>query len=138
MRPLLLFAVTAIFLIAAEKPKKDSDAIRGKWKVVAAERNGKPQENQVGVTMEFGDTIKIVLKNGLKQEGKWQIDPSAKPKQLDLTLAVAEEGKKTGLGIYELTDDELIICFANPETARPKEFKSGEQVTLLKLEREKP
>lgn len=87
-------------------------------------------------------TMKRVVNNRLgTYEGRFELDPKAKPARFDLT------GKNPGgkavefLGIYELKGDAFHLCYveAGGEAKRPDEFKTekGNGRVLLKFKREK-
>jgi uncharacterized protein (TIGR03067 family) len=63
--------------------------------------------------------------------------PDEKPKAIDLVDFEGKEG--AARGIYELTDDTLKICSANPpkNKDRPKEFssKKGSNQVLMEFKR---
>jgi hypothetical protein len=52
---------------------------------------------------------------------------------------ILAEGKKTALGIYELSGDTYKLCYAPPGKDRPKEFsaKEGTGYTLSVWQRKK-
>jgi uncharacterized protein (TIGR03067 family) len=57
-------------------------------------------------------------------KGTSKIDPSKKPKTIDLTAAEGDSAGKTALGIYELEKDSRKVCIAKPGDERPTEFAS--------------
>jgi uncharacterized protein (TIGR03067 family) len=99
--------------------KKDLDKLQGKW---LAELDDKK------VDMDFAkDKFTITFSDGNKEvifKGAVKIDPSRKPKHIDLTI---EDGIKfigdTALGIYELDGDTLKWHANQPgKVERPSEF----------------
>ena len=60
--------------------------------------------------------------------GKVKLDPSTKPKSIDII-----EEKKPDPGIYELDDDLLKIC-SMKSGDRPKEFKSTKENKAIIIE----
>ena len=52
------------------------------------------------------------------------IDPSRNPKWIDLVIRDGPWKGKTSHGIYELEEDNLKLCLAKPDTARPEGFTS--------------
>lgn len=60
----------------------------------------------------------------------FKIDPSKKPKQIDITLHL-KRGDATFLGIYEIKGDALTVCYAGSNTGkRPAEFSSKDQFNI--------
>lgn len=72
-------------------------------------------------------------------QATYRLDPSKKPRAIDLTSTSGETKGRTYLGIYELDGDALKICFSEYEQDRPREFaaqgKPGIR-TLLVLKRQ--
>jgi uncharacterized protein (TIGR03067 family) len=141
---MLTLATVGFFLVAADDPKAEQAKLQGTWLVVAAERNGKksPAEElkQVKPTLTIkGDKLSTSFQNNGKEvtddTGSFKIDPSTKPKSIDLT-GFPVPGK-TFKGIYELDGDMLKICIG--ETDRPKEFasKAESKTGLLMLKKVK-
>ena len=72
-------------------------------------------------------------------EGTHTLDPTKKPKHID---AVRTKGPNKGdkmLGVYQLTEDSFIVCFAAPGKERPTELKpkGGPGLRVLAFKREK-
>lgn len=128
----------------ADKPKEDKDALQGTWKVVRVEEGGQSKEDE-DIRMTFsGDEFSIKRGGQIAFKGKFKIDPSKKPKTIDLEITedIKDEFKgKTGLGIYALEGDTLKLCASHPgETERPEEFSAptGAERLFLTCKREKP
>jgi len=123
-----------------DKPKKDEDAIQGVWLLEKFE-GGPALPVPPGVQMirfTFKDGKLDVSQPGQPQgqQGTYKLDPTAKPKSIDLT----EGGNgRTTLGIYELDGETLKICLVDGQAAvRPAEFKpDGKQVTVVTFRRMK-
>jgi uncharacterized protein (TIGR03067 family) len=124
-------ALAAGLLVAADAKddavKKDMDALQGKWQLVSLERDGKSVDvPKDAVRVIKGDTYTINPRPDVTIEGKFKIDPTAKPKQIDTTPTTGDNKGKTALGIYEIDGDALKICWAPAGKDRPTEFKSAE------------
>jgi len=67
------------------------------------------------------------------------IDPSRNPKWIDLIIQDDLAKGKTSFGIYELEEDKLKLCLAEPDTARPEGFTAyyGDSHILTVYERQK-
>ncbi len=115
----------------ADAANKDAAAIeleklQGNWLRVAFEGNGeklseeKVKDTRLTIT---GDTYRSVDGTGLIIEGKIKLDPTKKPKAADVTITVGGKGAPLGLylGIYELEDDLLKLCYTRRKE-RPQEF----------------
>lgn len=108
--------------------KKDRQLYAGTWQAVSAEANGNKVSEE--------DAKKIVVIN--KEDGTWtlevegkvvakgtsKIDPTKKPKTIDLTETEGEDKGKTFLGIYEVKKDSRKVCLAESGKERPTEFSS--------------
>jgi uncharacterized protein (TIGR03067 family) len=138
----VLMLVVAGLLVAADAKedaaKKDQGRLQGTWKVVAATKGGKeaPAERIKAMRLVIeGD--KITVKDGTRDEAAtYTLAPDQKPAAID--VKPGRPGQKTILGIYQLADDNLKMCWVR-EGDRPKEFasKEGSDAILLVLKREK-
>ena len=131
------FAVCCASEISAKASQKtDKDGFQGDWEVISAEKAGEKiaEEMLNQIKIKFtGDKLVLDL-FGTKQEGTFKLDPTKKPKTIDLTL-----DDKTSSGIYELTGDTLKIALAEPGKARPKDFNgtAGTENSQVSLKRGK-
>ena len=68
-------------------------------------------------------------------KGTFSIDPSKKPKTIDVKFREGPEKGNTSLGIYELDGDDLKLCLSVTTKERPTEFsakpKSGHGFEVL-------
>src|SRR5262245_59127791 len=122
-RPFILVAGCSLLLAAAEaeekKPVGDQEKIQGTWALVSGERYGKPLPEEVvkHVKLIFSGN-KLTTKTGDRlAEGTFKLDPSKKPKEIDLDV----EGN-VGKGIYQLDGDTLKLVHGEVGDARPREF----------------
>jgi RNA polymerase sigma factor (sigma-70 family) len=116
-----------------EKPKSDKDALQGTWVPVAVEEGGKKvPEDEIKaknfVEMVFsGDKVTLPIKGESKEAG-FKLDPTKKPKQIDLIVSKTE----TAEGIYELDGDKLTLCVTKPGHGdRPTKFDTAETERVL-------
>jgi uncharacterized protein (TIGR03067 family) len=144
MRWIPFFTLTLVLSImqtAKSDGPKDSDAIQGTWLASAAELGGKPFAEEVcksiKLTLKDGKYTVTVGKN--PDQGTVSLDPSTKPKALDVTGTEGPNKGKTFLAIYELDGDTLRICYDLSGKSRPTEFKTteGTQLFLVTYKREK-
>jgi len=93
-------------------------------------------------------TLKVTIKGGTitiddgkkKEKVTYKLDPSKKPKAIDITNLDGKDGKDTTLGIYELDDDNLKLCWSEKDPEhRPTKFASdeGSGQTMVVFKREK-
>ena len=135
---LAMLGILAGYAVGQDK-KKFAD-LEGTWTIVKMEAAGKS-------LLEKEEKWKIIIKDGkvtsdakdAPKEGKdlaKYLDPSKKPKEVELILA---QGEKTALGIYERSGDTYKLCYAAPGQDRPKEFsaKEGTRYTLSVWQRKK-
>ncbi len=130
---------------ANEDVKKEKEKLQGAWKAVTVEEGGQTKEDTEDHRLIFaGDEFTIKRGDQAIIKGKFKIDPSKKPKEIEMEIAEApkEEHKgKTALGIYSLGGDTLKWCVSEPGTTdRPKEFSNpaGSKQLMVTLKREKP
>jgi uncharacterized protein (TIGR03067 family) len=143
----LALGVTGL-LIAAESPKgdaqKDLDRMQGSWVATSGEAKGNALPDEQVKQTKFvlkGDKYSYTIGDAYQEEGTLKIDPTKKPKTIDVTIVEGDDKGEVQLGIYEMDKDTLKLCFAPPgkDKARPKDFSTnaGNQQLLLVLTREK-
>src|SRR5262249_50701626 len=96
--------------------------IQGKWKITAITIDGKtttPEGSEDNLLQFEGDKMISIKKGTPKEAGRFTLDPTAKPKQLDITFFVertitekdqepkTEQIHQLGKCIYELNGDTL-------------------------------
>jgi uncharacterized protein (TIGR03067 family) len=148
-----ILAVLAVaLLVAADTPKddavkKEAGMLQGTWRVTSAQRDGTdaPEDEikKITVTIKGDKLTAHRTENAEKPEEKvyemsFTIDPSQKPKWIDVTYMDGERKGESSQGIYELSDDTLKICMSRGNT-RPNDFetKPDSQRHLLVLKRRK-
>jgi uncharacterized protein (TIGR03067 family) len=146
-RPAMI--LTATLTLAALAPAADEgkhNKVQGTWAAVQAAFDGKKAQDEVVRALEVvitGDTITITSPSAVEyfpsETGTYKLDPSSKPKTIDLTLTAGPNKGKTLAGIYQLEGDNLKLCIHGAGKERPKEFdsKKGTDGMLLELKREK-
>jgi uncharacterized protein (TIGR03067 family) len=89
---------------------RDRERLQGSWNFVSGIR-----EAQMLIA---GDHFTVKFKNGDIYLGIYTLDPTTKPKMMDMTIHEGPEKHrgKTSLVIYELDGDHLIWCPAEPGT----------------------
>jgi RNA polymerase sigma factor (sigma-70 family) len=124
----------------AQDGKTDKDKLEGNWEFVSGQFGGKEVEGGEAEEMKKHKFVFKGDKLTVKVECAYTIDTAKKPKEIDLKVEEGPELERgTWKGIYELKGDELTLCMALPNDARPTEFetKEGEKTMLLKLKRTK-
>ena len=128
----LLIAMTSLSAAGDDKDKaikEDRKKYEGTWQVVSLEVDGKKTAEE--------DAKKITVVN--ERDGKWaievegkvvargtsEIDPTKKPKTVDLTVTEGDNKGQAALGIYEFKDDTRKVCLAPAGKERPTEFTSA-------------
>jgi uncharacterized protein (TIGR03067 family) len=128
--------------VADDKAGKDElEKFTGTWKGVSVVRDGKdvPKPEAEAVRLVVAGEKYTLTEGSEAIEGTHKLDPTKKPKEID---AVRTKGPNKGVtlrGVYELTDDTFVVCFAAPGKDRPKELKAegGPGLRVLAFKREK-
>ena len=128
-----LACMTIGLLLGADSPndeaKKAQEKLQGTWKAVTVERRGESKEDEEEHHLIFeGNKFRIKRGDQAMIQGTFNLNPSKKPKEIDMKITEDETGKhngKTALGIYALDGDTLKWCVAEPGTTeRPKDFSA--------------
>ena len=142
---LCIFAV-ALSLGAGEAPdglKKELGKLAGTWSVHELTYDGEDHSKLKFKVVFKGNEGAVQGDDSVKDQYskiKFKIDPSAKPKTMDITIAAGSQTDATMEAIYEVKDDELRICAKVVGKDRPKEFAApeGSNTVLLVLKRDAP
>lgn len=139
----LLTLVLCVAFVAAQDDKKDDakkemDKLQGTWKTDSIASMG-----MTVTSAQFGESTLVVKDDkyvftlsGEKEEGTLKIDPSKKPKTMDVVITGGQEKGKTQLGVYELEGDTLKVTVNMPgETDRPKEMGKGHSTFTFKKQK---
>lgn len=134
-----------VFLLAAadatDEVKKEVARFEGTWKFVSVEMEKMklPEEALKHPRLKIEGDKFTVSEENISQSGTFKVDPSKKPKTIDVTFTDGPEKGKTSLGIYELEGDTYKICVDPEGKSRPTEFaiKPGSGHILEVLKREK-
>jgi uncharacterized protein (TIGR03067 family) len=123
-----------------EAIKKDRQRYEGTWQVISLEVDGNKaaEENarKIVVINEADGKWTIQAEGKVIARGTSEIDPTQKPKAVDLTVTEGQNAGKKALGIYEFEGDTRKVCLAEPGKGRPTEFSStaggGHVLAVLK------
>jgi uncharacterized protein (TIGR03067 family) len=126
---------------ADDKAKEELERFTGTWQGVSVVRDGKdvPKPEAEAVRLVVAGEKYTLTEGGEMIEGTHTLDPTKKPKQID---AVRTKGPGKGekmAGIYQLSEDAFVVCFATPGKDRPAEIKpeGGPGLRVLAFKREK-
>ena len=127
----LLFVIPSLTAAGDDKDKaikEDRKKYEGTWQVVSLEVNGNKSAEEdakkITVVNEADGKWAIEVEGKVVARGTSEIDPTKKPKTVDLTMTEGEDKGKTSLGIYEFGEDSRKVCLAPAGKARPAEFSS--------------
>jgi uncharacterized protein (TIGR03067 family) len=110
--------------------KKDYDALTGRWQLVKSIIDGTPvPETEVSQTVLITDHDEFRFpadaRVGTAPLGKFTIDPTTRPKQVDSTALSGPDKGKVTKGIYEIIDaNNKRACWGRPGGPRPTDFTS--------------
>jgi uncharacterized protein (TIGR03067 family) len=126
-----------------EAVAKELRAFKGTWGLTSREVDGKKdgEEEIKDVIATFDGSGTCTVRRGDKVigAGNAKLDPTTKPRTVDVAFTEGEHKGKICLGIYEIEGDTLRVCVARPGDDRPAEFsaKGGSGRILVVYQREK-
>jgi uncharacterized protein (TIGR03067 family) len=132
---LVTLALCAAVLSAAGDAKQDAaqkelKRLEGTWEAVAAVVDGVKQEPKKGMGHHLvirGDKYTLEHTDGKSfGKGTLKVDPSKKPKAIDLLPAEGKEEGKAIPCIYDLNGDELRLCVGRIGRPRPTNFAAAD------------
>jgi uncharacterized protein (TIGR03067 family) len=96
-----------------------------RWKVVSAERAGRPNPSELDAILSFdGGTLSILSPAGERVEFAYTLDSSHSPAHIDLTRGEADK-RLTFHGIWKLEEERFTLCVAAPFNDRPTTFETA-------------
>ena len=134
----LLSAVASPAVAAAAEEPDDLKQLAGSWKPKEANLGDNKIDSMVlekAVVAYEGDKYTITI--GDKEEkGTLVLDSKKIPKCMDIFPTSGDNNGKTFLAVYELTGDNLTICYSLTPTVRPENFEPNSNTLLVvKFER---
>jgi uncharacterized protein (TIGR03067 family) len=125
----VLFVVWAAWSVAAvaDEAKTDRETIQGKWAIASLTVNGEVRSADTfkDLRLEIKGDKYIITQEGEAAFRTFKLDPTRKPKAIDITYGDGPNKGKTGRAIYSVEPDTLRICRdEQPERERPKEFRA--------------
>jgi uncharacterized protein (TIGR03067 family) len=141
LRLFVAFSLVLSCLSAAWSDEAKNDALEGTWLPSSAELGGKKFPDEVCKTIRLkvkGDQYTVTVGTEVDR-GTCKLDPSAKPKSLDITGTDGPNKGKTILAIYEKNADTMRVCYDLSGKGRPAEFKTttGTLLFLVEYKRQK-
>jgi len=126
---LALILIASIAAVAGtDDAKKDLDKMQGTWTVTAAERDGPkvPEKELQAMQVVIKDVVIDIIhdrndKHSIHEKSCLTLTPTTKPRSFDLALTKGAKSK-LAVGIYELTDNTLKLCWRRAGGERPSEF----------------
>ncbi len=114
--------------------------LAGTWIPVEAELGGQPFPEAILRVMKLtlGEGRYVVNVGEQVDKGTFEVGTGTQPHAMDITGTEGPNRGKTILAIYELSGDNLRICYELAGTERPGEFetKLGSQRFLIRYRRE--
>jgi uncharacterized protein (TIGR03067 family) len=136
LKQFVAFALVVSCSSAAWGDDAKDNSLEGTWLPSAAELGGKKFPDEVLKTIRLelkGDQYTVTVGTQLDR-GTCKLDPTAKPKALDITGTEGPNKGKTILAIYERRGDTLQICYDLSGESRPAEFKTTAGTRLFLVE----
>jgi uncharacterized protein (TIGR03067 family) len=138
----LLLAAGALLDVAADDKKdaavkEELKKFEGTWVLVSGAEDGNEiADPEKAAKLVFkGDKVAVYSGDKKLAEGTLSLDPSAKPKAMDMAFST-EKGGKT-VAIYELDGDTLKVCSNLKGEGRPGEFAKKGGYGLYVYKRDK-
>jgi uncharacterized protein (TIGR03067 family) len=125
-------------LVADDDAKKALDALQGTWQLDSFSVDGMKAPADFVKEVKFtvkNNKYSLTIKGQEAESGTIKLDPSKKPKTIDLDIARGNDKGKKQAGIYTLEGDTLTFCLAKPgEADRPAKLESTkESKTVLSV-----
>jgi uncharacterized protein (TIGR03067 family) len=141
---LVLLSLTAFALQAqdANAAKQELAKLEGEWKIQKVEAGGisaSPDQLKELKSLAFKGSSFTSVAGVAKVEGTIKVDPTKKPKTIDLIFKSGQDKDAVYKAIYSLEGDELKMCGSELGKDRPKDFdvKDKKNHTLMVFKRAK-
>jgi uncharacterized protein (TIGR03067 family) len=126
-----------------EAVAKELQAFKGTWRLSFKEVEGKKFSDEeikdIIATADGEGRVSVRRGDKVIGGGTVKLDPTKRPKTIEVTFTAGERKGETALGIYEIEDDAFRVCLARPGDERPADLsaKVGSGCTLIVYKREK-
>jgi uncharacterized protein (TIGR03067 family) len=110
---------------AAEAAKKELEKLQGTWVMESLEVDGQavPEEKLQKTTLTIKGDKYVTKVKDRTFETTIQLDPTQKPKAIDMYFPAGTDPPKLAKGIYEVDGDRLKLCrHQMPGQDRPQQF----------------
>src|SRR5260370_3005290 len=118
----------ALCLVApsAEDLEKELARLEGTWRFTMIQADGTKLADEVVRDARIrmagkGCTFRVDKE---LHDGIINVDPTQKPRTINVTFTSGPDKGKTALGIYELSGNQFKVCMGVAGAERPKEFAS--------------
>ena len=113
--------------VAQDKPKGDAQLVQGSWDWDPAAKQSDAKPVLLKRVVIKGDTLTLHYSmDGVKfsTPSEFKLNPSGTPKEIDFTPTEKDNANKgkAYLGLYEIQNGKLRICYRGPGSSRPKNF----------------
>jgi uncharacterized protein (TIGR03067 family) len=141
LKPFVAFAlvVSCSSVAWSDDAKDEARSMEGTWLPSTAELGGEkfPDEVRKSIKLVIVDDKYTVTVGKNPDRGTVKLDPSKKPKEMDITGTEGPNKGKTIPAIYERNGDTLRICYDLSGKSHPAEFKTtaGTQLFLVEYKR---
>jgi uncharacterized protein (TIGR03067 family) len=140
--PALCLLLAPALLRADDAPKVQDKDLEGDWQLKSITHDGKeepPGADEANDTLTFHGDSAVHKGKDATHKATFTVDASKTPKTIDMTAEDGPDKGKVARGVYEVKDDELRICVAQPGKDRPTELsaKEGAGFVLVVLKRAK-
>ena len=139
-----LLLLTSLVLVALDDATKQEWArFEGTWLRVAYEADGQkvPEKNvqRFRLVLQRDGKYTVRVDNQIVVEGTAVLDPTRKPKTIDMTPTTGRMKGQVLQGIYELDGDDYRLCYAPAGKGRPEKFATdgGKGYILAVYKRER-
>ena len=114
--------------LSGQSSGADIQQLQGQWQATSVEVNGAalPSEDAANIVVTVKEMAYTALINERSDQGKFTIDPSKQPKQMDIHPDSGPDDGKRLSAIYEVGPETLRVCYAPEGTERPTDFSATE------------
>ena len=120
----------------ADDQKKELAKFAGTWEIVELTYSG-DDESKLNFKVTFkGNEGSVEGNANVKSEYakiKLKLDPTTKPKNMDLTVIAGSQETATMKGIYDFKDGQLRMCVKVFGQERPKDFEAPAESSIVLL-----